>query len=65
VDALSVRAGLELCILYRLKADSRCEARCLARISCPVGRHCRYTAEQMAYYYGVSLETLREWKARG
>jgi epoxyqueuosine reductase len=51
---------LKTCLQFRLKEDSKCENRCLARMSCPIGREHQYTKEQMTHHYSRSLSTVRE-----
>ena len=53
------KAGFDwqLCVNHRV-AEASCRATCLARVACPVGQEHRYTDEQMAYHYGISLRTI-------
>ena len=55
---------LSACGQYRLRPDSLCSGRCLAREACPQGRAHRYDETAMAYHYGVSLAVLRYWQNR-
>ena len=53
------------CVNYRV-SENTCRNTCLARMACPVGPEHRYTEDQMAYHYGVSLRSiLAEGWARG
>ena len=52
--------SLQKCISWRKQADSPCAFTCLARVACPVGNDHRYTAEQLAHTYSISLQTIRE-----
>jgi len=65
VGAVSVSESLKLesCINYRLKEVSPCATRCLARMTCPVGKEYRYTDEQLAYHGNVSLNSLIRYRA--
>ena len=42
--------AMSRCADYRLSANSRCLARCLARIACPYKEEHRYTEEQIRYH---------------
>ena len=57
------RLDLEACISYRLRPDARCKAQCRARWSCPVAVEHRYSEEQFAYHYGLSMRTIEAWHA--
>lgn len=46
----------ERCGDYRAQPGSRCEATCLARLACPVGREHRYEERQLRHAYGASLK---------
>lgn len=50
------------CMTYRLSAESACADRCLARLACPVAPEHRYSLGQVQYHYGLSLETIRNWR---
>ena len=50
---------LDNCIQYRQLPDSMCGDRCLARLSCPVGKQHRYSLEQIQYHYGHSLKMIK------
>lgn len=52
---------LEPCIAHRLKVNSSCADRCLARQACPVGHEHAYSEQQRAYHYSVSLRVLQRW----
>lgn len=56
---------LDRCIAHRLKPDSSCADRCLAREACPVGREHAYSDRQRAYHYSVSLRVLHRWSQGG
>lgn len=64
-SALSVGRVPDLgsCMQYRTAAGSACEEDCLARRSCPVAPEWRYSDEQIKYFYGRSLLSLRDWVA--
>ncbi len=49
------------CSHFRLREDSPCQDRCLARMACPVGTKHQYTLEQIQYHYGLSMETVRAY----
>ncbi len=57
------RAGwrFEACAAQRLAPASPCAATCPARLACPAGAPLRYGSDVLAYHYGVSLRTLREF----
>ena len=54
----------QLCVNHRAAeersrvAEETCRETCLARMACPVAAQYRYSDEQMAYHYGVSLRTI-------
>lgn len=58
----SALAGGELdlgkCVAYRKRAESRCKATCLARVSCPVGSAHRYCDEQIRHAYSISMRSI-------
>lgn len=61
-SALSVSGfDLKKCVDYRKTSASRCKASCLARISCPVGDHHRYCAEQIAHTYSISMRMIERY----
>ncbi len=47
------------CSDHRLLPDSICAHSCLSRLACPVAPEARYPDDQIAYHYGLSLDTLR------
>ena len=51
----------KLCAHHRLRFQSPCTERCLARLACPFLPGHRYTESQLKYHYRQSLETLRAW----
>lgn len=53
--------NIEGCVSYRLRADTPCADRCLARLACPFFPQHRYTLPQIQYHYGRSLADLRAW----
>ncbi len=53
--------GLETCSLFRLRENSPCARKCLARLSCPVGAEYRYATEQMNYFYDRSIITISRY----
>ena len=61
--ALRDAFDLDACMAYRLRPDSACQLRCLARNACPLGPSERYSDEQIAYHYAQSLVVLRAWQA--
>jgi len=55
------RLDIERCTSYRKSDKSTCQATCHARLACPVGRKYRYDADQLAYHYQHSLESIRRY----
>lgn len=53
------------CYDHRLADGSSCAAQCAARAACPVGRDHAYGSDQMAYHYGRSLGSLRQYRDEG
>lgn len=53
--------GIDACVEHRLRPQSPCADRCLARMACPFLPEHQYTLPQIQYHYGRSLETLRAW----
>ena len=53
--------NLQACMEQRLKPDSSCADRCVAREACPVGGEYRYGREQIAFHSAQSLRSLREF----
>ena len=51
--------NISLCVGYRMQEQSPCEAQCLARLACPVGPEFRYCDEQINYFYGRSLVSIK------
>lgn len=51
------------CARHRLRPESSCADRCLARMACPYFPEHRYTLTQIQYHYDHSLETLKELTA--
>jgi epoxyqueuosine reductase len=49
------------CARYRLRDQSPCTDRCLARLACPFFPEHRYTLAQIQYHYRHSLATLQKW----
>lgn len=64
-SALAVGSAPDLgaCVKHRTAVDSVCAENCLARLSCPVAPRWRYADEQISYFYGRSLLSLRQWVA--
>ena len=61
-SALSVSGfDLKKCVDYRKSTRSVCKASCVARISCPVGDHHRYCAEQIAHTYSISMRMIERY----
>lgn len=52
------------CLEQRLADGSPCAGRCPAREICPAGRIWRYETATIAYHYGASQQTLRNWRVR-
>ncbi|MDH5517572.1 MAG: hypothetical protein OEY36_07095 [Gammaproteobacteria bacterium] len=50
--------SFQVCIDYRKQADSLCKESCVARVACPIGQPYRYSEQQLAYHYGVSMQTI-------
>lgn len=50
--------NFQSCIEYRKTNDSACKKTCMARVACPVAQQYRYSEEQLAYHYGVSMQTI-------
>ncbi|WP_144392520.1 hypothetical protein [Pleionea sediminis] len=46
------------CFEYRASANSQCNNRCLARMSCPIAQNNQYSLEQIQYHYNLSLSHL-------
>lgn len=55
------RFDIDACATHRISDGSTCEARCLARLACPIGADYRYSAEQLSYHYRHSLPSMRRW----
>jgi hypothetical protein len=53
--------ALDKCVRYRREPASRCRRTCIARISCPVGSAHRYSEEQMAHSYSISLQAIERY----
>lgn len=49
---------LAACLAYRVEADSRCRATCVARLACPVGAQHRYDDAQLRHSYVQSLAAI-------
>ncbi len=56
---------LDLCAHHRLAPHSDCRATCHARSACPVGIRHQYSAEQTAYHYRHSLESIQKYQSTG
>jgi epoxyqueuosine reductase len=52
---------IDSCVQHRLRPESPCADRCLARLACPLSPEHRYTRSQIQYHYRRSLETIRAW----
>ncbi|MCO6452725.1 MAG: hypothetical protein J5I90_18225 [Caldilineales bacterium] len=62
VDAVQMSGlDVETCARHRIRPQSPCADRCLARMACPYFPEHRYTLPQIQYHYGISLPTLRAW----
>jgi len=55
---------VDACVGHRLGQGSTCALQCLARLACPVGTQHRYGDEQVRYFYGRSLDSIRSYQAR-
>ena len=53
--------ALDKCVHYRREPASRCRHTCVARISCPVGSAHRYSDEQLAHSYSISLQAIERY----
>ena len=63
--ANALQAGdllLQQCMDYRLQHDSRCKSQCISRLSCPVSTEHRYSSEQVAYHYNLSMKTIERYQ---
>ncbi|MCG2634474.1 MAG: hypothetical protein J4A00_06065 [Gammaproteobacteria bacterium] len=62
VGAVSANAlDVAACAEFRLRDDSPCAQRCLARSACPVASGSRYSDEQIRHHYSRSLMTLQRY----
>ena len=52
------------CVDHRLGLNSACTLQCLARLACPVGVRHRYCDEQIRYFYGRSLDSIRNYQTK-
>ncbi|HJV92806.1 MAG TPA: hypothetical protein VJ572_04970 [Azonexus sp.] len=52
---------LQKCIAYRKTPASRCKATCVARITCPVASDHRYSEEQIAHTYSISMRMIERY----
>ena len=55
---------IDACVGHRLGQDSTCALQCLARLVCPVGERHRYGDEQVRYFYGRSLNSIRNYQTQ-
>ena len=64
VGALSADAPPDVggCVDYRMGNDSVCAYTCLARLACPEGADHRYDEDQIRYFYGRSLDSIRRYR---
>lgn len=53
---------LQKCLAYRQSPASRCQATCIARVSCPVGAEHRYDDEQLRHTYSISLQNIKRYR---
>ena len=51
-------------IAHRVIDGSRCAYTCHARAACPAGSAHRYGEDQIRYFYGKSLDTIKAYLAR-
>lgn len=54
--------ALQKCLGYRQEPSSRCQATCIARVSCPVGAAHRYDDEQLYHTYSISLQNIKHYR---
>ncbi len=59
------RFEADACYDHRLTSCSSCASTCQARAACPVAREHAYMPDQMAYHYGRSLSSLKEYRKKG
>ncbi|WP_265941799.1 hypothetical protein [Dechloromonas sp. A34] len=59
--ALNGGFDLQKCIAYRKTPTSRCKATCVARITCPVASDHRYSDEQIAHTYSISMRMIERY----
>ncbi len=57
--AVSRSPDVARCVDYRVRDRSPCASSCLARLACPAGVAHRYGDEQLHYYYGRSLDSIK------
>lgn len=48
------------CAEFRLRPESPCAERCLAREACPIGPASRYPEDEIRYHYRASLRMIRQ-----
>ncbi len=56
--------SLQICIDYRLRAESRCKSQCLSRLSCPIAKEMQYDSEQINYHYDLSMKTVEQHRKK-
>lgn len=65
VNALSpaMTPDIKVCVEHRTVEGSRCAYACHARQACPAGSAHRYDDEQIRYFYGRSLDSIKAYMA--
>ncbi len=53
--------NVEACATHRLKINSSCQDRCLARMACPFFPEHQYSLPQIQYHYGLSKTTFENY----
>lgn len=53
--------NIESCASHRLKRQSTCANKCLARMACPIAPTHHYTLAQINYHYDLSLKTVKTY----
>ena len=63
VGAVDTVSGFDVdaCSSFRVRDDSPCADRCLARLACPIGPEHAYSEEQLRYHYLAGLASIKRW----
>ena len=56
--------SFQKCMDYRLQHDSVCKSKCISRLACPVAKEHRYSSEQVAYHYNISMQTIEQYQKK-